>query len=314
MYLLFLRISLVIKGVALLGFISCFISNAPHLSFNAYFSVVACCYFYIGAMHMESWGPTFRMIKTLLVLNGLLITAQFFTQDQLLNFGLEKISSFGVVGHHMQEASFLVVLTALLIQIHPAFFVVPMVAAVFCNSTWALICVAVGLWVYFPNSRIRKASLFVLLWFFVMGWVTQKFKINLSPGSGRLQVWLRSIELLNHRPWTGWGPGTYKFIFPSISGIKGVPWKTAHNCWIQFPFEVGYPLFGIMVTTVSCTYLRLHSLYKRTGNTKLMAGFSMIACNMLVHFPTRTTQCVLLILLFLAFCDLRLRHRRIKLT
>jgi len=313
MYILFLNVTFVVKGVALLGLISCFFSKVPHLSFNAYFSVVACCYFYIGATHMESWGPTFKMLKALLLLNGGLIIAQFFTHDQMLNFGLDKISTFGVVGQHMQEASFLVVLSALLIQIHPAFFIIPIIAAFFCNSTWALCCAAVGVWVYFPSKKWRIIATCLAVGVVIMGAVTHKFEANLAEAN-RLHAWKRSVEILNEYPWTGWGPGTFKVIFPLKSEINSIPWKTLHNCWLQLAFEVGYPMFLMLCFIVIVVYVYIIYQQKKYDRKGLLAGVSMVACNMLVHFPTRMIQSVLLIMLLLAYCDLTLRRRKIKMT
>jgi len=313
MLILFMRVTPAIKGVALLGLISCFFSNVPYLSFNSYFSIVACCYFYIGATKMESWGPTFKMLKALLLLNIGLIIAQFFSHDQMLNFGLSEISNFGVIGHHMQEASFLVILSALLIQIHPAFLIVPILGAYFCNSTWALCCAAVGVWVYFPSKKWRIIAIFLAITMIIMGIVTHKFEANIAK-SNRLDIWVRSVELLNERPWTGWGPGTFKMIFPIKGNILGIPWKTAHNCWLQFAFEIGYPMFACLLLTVFVVYMSIIWRHWQDKNKKLLAGFSMIACNMLVHFPTRTIQCVLLIMLLLAYCDLSLHRRTIKFT
>ncbi len=303
MIVLFMRVSLVIKGVALLGLISCFFSKVPYLSFNAYFSIVICCYFYIGAIRMESWAPTFKMLKALLLLNGMLIVAQFFSDDRMLNFGLKEISTFGVVGQHMQEASFLVILSAFLIQIHPGFLAIPILAAFFCNSTWALCCLAVGIWVYFPSKQWKGIAVFLMICMIIMGIMTGKFEANLADGN-RLNAWIRSIEILNEYPWTGWGPGTFKVIFQLKQEFVSVPWKTLHNCWLQFAFETGYPMFSLLCAVV------LGICYRIAGNRNLLAGFLMIACNMLVHFPTRMIQSVLLIILFLAYCDSHSQKKR----
>ena len=303
MIILFMRVSFIVKGVAFLGLISCFFSKVPYLSFNSYFSIVICCYFYIGAIRMESWKPTFNMLKALLLLNGLLIIAQFFSDDRMLNFGLKEISTFGVVGQHMQEASFLVILSALLIQVHPGFLVIPILAAFFCNSTWALCCAAVGVWVYFPSKKWKKIAVFLAISMVIMGIITHKFTANLSPYSGRWPIWVRTVEILNEYPWTGWGPGTYKAIFPLKNELPSVTAKTAHNDWLQFAFEIGYPMFSLLCLAVLGIYLRI------SNNKNLLAGFSMIACNMLVHFPARMIQSVLLIILFLAYCAQKKRER-----
>ena len=315
MYILFMqRVTITIKAVSLCGLINCFFSNVPFLSFNAYASVVACCYFYIGVTRMDSWAPMFKMLKALLLLNFLLIGAQFFTHDQMLNFGLEEISTFGVVGHHMQEASFFIILTALLIQIHPMFFLPAIIVALFCNSVWALVCVGVGVWICYPSKYWKMAAGILFCGGIILAGTSGKFEANLIAESGRLNIWIQSIEIANIRAWEGWGIGTYKVLFPAMAKfqLEGIPWKTAHNDWLQFLFEIGRIMFGFLILRVVCLGDQLRRFYLKTGNPGILAGYAMIVCNMLVHFPTRMIQCVLLILTFLAYCELKLNRCTIK--
>jgi len=317
MYLLFMEINPIIKGVSLLSFISCFFSNVPYLSFNAYVAIVFCCYFYIGAIKMKSWGPTFRMLKAVLVLNLLLIAAQFFSHDQLLNFGLTEITQFGVVGHHMQEASFIVIVSAFLIQLHPGFLIIPVFVALFCNSTWSVLCIAIGTWIYFPSKVWRRIAFLIFIGFVVMGVITHKFEANWSVQHyhGRMSIWKRTIELTNERALPGWGLGTYKVIFPIKSGLPDTPVKTAHNDWLQMLFEIGYPLFILFVGVNITTFLRLLNQYRedKIKYSRVLAGYSIIVVDMMVHFPMRMIQTVLLMLLFLAYCEMIVRRRTIHL-
>lgn len=151
----------------------------------------------------------------------------------------------------------------------------------------------------------------VALAFVLMGWATHKFETNLAQNN-RLHTWRRTVELTNERPWTGWGIGTYKVIFPVKGGISGIPWKTAHNDWLQFLFELGYPMFVLLMVGVVGVSWRLMIRYNEIVCSRVLAGFSMIVVDMTVHFPARMIQSVLLILIFLAYCELTFQRRTIR--
>ena len=309
MWLLFFRISLPIKLIVFFGLINCFFSGIPYISFNMYVSLVLCCYFYVGLTKMETWGPMFRMVGALLLLNFLMMFAQILSHDQLLNFGLEKSVHLGVVGQHMQEASFIVIACAILTLRHPIFIIVPILAAVICNSAWAVFCSAAGIWAYFPSKRGRQIAIVIGAAFLIMAWCKGKFAAGFSEFD-RWEVWMHSLDLASQRPWQGWGIGTYKIIFPALGGIPTIPWMTAHNDWVQLLFELGRVLFSVLMLTVFWMYnaLRKYS----TVDARPFAAFVMISTDMIVHFPSRMVQCVLLFILFLAYCDLLLSKRLIK--
>lgn len=308
-YTLFIRTTFVIRAVAVLGFIWCFFSHAPYVSFNAYFLILLSCYFYIGAVRMDSWKPAFKILKSLLILHSIFLAVQLAGYDKLLNFGLQSTEHYGVIGSHMQEASFMVVLAALLIQTHPLFLVFPFVAAFICNSTWSIFCVAVGVWFCSSSRKFKGWAVAGVLVFILMGVLTHKFQANVSPGN-RLDVWVRTVKMTAEHPWTGWGPGTFKFIFPAMNrDMNTLFWKSAHNDWLQFLFEVGYPAFFLLIFIVSSVFSRIKLPNDKHAERCLKAGFMMIVCNMLVHFPTRTFQIFPLILLFLAYCETTLRYQ-----
>ena len=212
----------------------------------------------------------------------------------------------------MQMGSFSVVLCAFLICFNMMNFGVPFLIAFFCNSSWTLAAVGAGLFtclhMYFTDKRI--ASLFAvicLIIFVIFGTVTHKFAANISPKieSGRSAVWKRSIELANQRPLTGWGVGTYKVTFYPLSGLSQIPYKTAHNWIIQLLFEVGYPMTLAVIVALGAFIRRLW----RSQHVLCTAGLVMILTDMLVHFPDRMIQCVLIIICFLAYCHSNLKSR-----
>lgn len=308
-YTLFIKTLWTIRIIAISTFINCFFSAAPFVSFTAYILVVACCYFYILCTKIEDWIIIFKALQCLLFLNVFLMIMQSLGCDQLLNFGLgREFKCFGAIGHHMQMGSFSVVLSAFLISINPLNLIFPMVVSFFCNSMWTLFSTGIGIftitYMYLKDKRVAWLLLLICLFVFIfMGISKNKFYANsIKSSSGRGHVWIRTIELTNKKPITGWGIGTYKVLFAPMSEMKSFPYKTAHNWVLQLVFEIGYLLTLLLLLALS----RLIYVLIRNRQTMCLAGILMIAINGLVHFPERQIQCVLIIICFLAFINYRL--------
>lgn len=310
-YLLFLKVNPIVKAIPIFGLVNCFFSAAPVLSFVAYFSLVACCYFYLLCTYIKNYTPIFEMLFCLLILNIVIFAMQFIGHDPLLNF--KNNICYGIAGQHMQSASFIVILTAALTpRLRPSVFFT-FIAGFLCHSLGAFLCASVGL-ISFANSRIdfRKfLKLFVFLFglFVVMMFVYGKFEAYFSLGNGRLGVWWSAFKLSLVHPIIGYGIGTFKVLFPVLGkmGIYTIPWKTAHNCWIQIFFEMG--LIGLSGAFFIFWYL-ITNLIKLTGRAIFnkqavccIGGLLMIATNMLFHFPTRQLNCILIIIFFLSYAE-----------
>lgn len=301
-FLIFCRVTSAAPLTAVTGFLLCFSSSAPFISFNAYVSIVACCYLFLAARYMNDWDPVWNTVKTLASLSSVLLIFQIYGHDPLLNFGLAHPIQFGFVGQHMIAASFFVILTAWLIQIHPGFIGFLIITGMICNSSWAVFCGVAGGFILLRNRRLAWGLGGIgLLGFLIMAGVTGKLHNDLFTEASRLHVWQRTVELTLQRPWTGWGPGTFKVIFPVLSQIDSLPWKTAHNDWLQFLFELGIPAGLVLLAGI------VGLLWSVRHERPLLAGGVMIALDMCVHFPGRTFNCVPLMLLFLAY-TLRLRY------
>jgi len=314
--ILFMRANLIVKAVPLLTLLICFFSSIQVVCFNAYVSIVFCTYFYIGLTRMHSWRPMFATLKTLLVFNGILLFMQYVGSDMMLNFGLKEITCFGVVGQHMQMGSFSLVLSSVLAILSPWWLLFPLITALICNSSWTIACVGSGVLAYAAaRKKWIPLALGILLvaGFVYMANATGKINAN-TGGNGRLEVWRRTVHLLNDRPWNGWGPGSFKGVFPALSNMTGLPWKTAHNDWLQFAFELGYPIFALIVSAWSFLFIKLFQSLKRSGGPILMAAFLMISLDMMVHFPTRMEQCNPLILTLLAYIQLWLQKKTIEIA
>lgn len=299
---IFLNVNIFVKIIAISGFINCFFSIAPYISFTSYISLVGCCYLYIFCCSIRDWCIVIKMIQAVAVFNCILLILQFFGHDQLLNFGgMSKDidqAEFGGIGQHMRMGSFSVILTSLLIFSNPWWCLFSILIGIFCKSAGAIVAVSCG--TFFINKRL----FFILLIFgIIFSFYSNKFH-QFGAQSGRLPVWEKTIELANKRPLCGIGIGTYKLVFAPLARLNQSVWKTAHNCWLQILFECGYP--GLILSFFM-TFCLFHILWKKKDYLAL-TGLVMISTDMMFHFPTRMMNTVPLIILFLAFCEQRIKY------
>ena len=309
MYLMFLKINAFVKAAALLGLFNAFLSSAPLVSFLAYFSLIAACYFYYLCTRINNFEIVFKMLQALLFFNAFMFLMQAIGHDPLMNF--QESIYFGTVGQHMQSASFTVILAAVLVQHNPGNLFFPFITSMICNSAGAFISAASGLiplcYKKFNRSFVIQLAIVLALVFSLWMAISGKFIENISLGGGRLGVWLATVKLGQQNLWFGWGMGTYQYIFPAIGGINTIPWKTTHNCWLQIFFEMG--LTGLALVIGYAAYLvsnlvhLLHRAIFRHKAAACLSGLAMIGINMMFAFPTRMIQCVLLIIFFMAYCQ-----------
>ena len=267
----FTKIHIFVKVLAIGGFINCFFSCAPLFSFTSYISLLACCYFYLLCTKIIDWKFVFNILFAILIFEGLFLSIQFFGKDTLLNFSYGGKSCWGTVGNKMQLESFLIILSALLIQ----------------KINWKI---GLGL--------VILAILFTSL-YGIQNHIWQSLMY-------RLPVWEKTIHLANIHPFSGWGISTYKIAFPVLgkSSYIGAPFLHTHNDWLQVLFETGYIGFAFMVTVFGFVFWKLWVHSKMI----LLLGLLMISLDMCVHFPMRMLQCVPLIILFLAYCEKEIKN------
>ena len=312
-YILFLRTNYAIKFIAVAGFINCFFSIAPYISFTAYISLLACCYFYVLCQRVQDYEPIFKVLQCLMLFVGFMLVMQTLQMDVLLNMGRAFSRGdnycFGVIGQRMQSASFAVILSAALMPKSAYYSLFPLGVSFICNSAGGFLCASFGLIAYL-HRKWKKRFLIILpgmLVIIFLCWlvVSGKYNANTNATGGRLAVWIASLKMAIQRPLMGWGMSTYKGVFPALGGITGIPWKTAHNCWVQMIFEFGFPIaltvmgyFGYLM--IQLARLTRRALF-RTQAFRLLGGLVMISLNMCFHFPTRMAQTVLIMIFFLAY-------------
>jgi hypothetical protein len=312
-YLLFIKANLFIKIVAIGGFLNCFLSTGSLISFTAYFSLIACCYFYIACVNVEE-DIILKFLRPLILLHMFIFIVQFFGHDTLLNFS-DKFC-YGITGQHMQSASFIVILCACLFPYSVLYSLYCFPVSIVCNSSGAFLSASVGL-IFFNLFKKRKRPAVALMTVFLLSffviWIVCKNKLveNVNPENGRFKVWSKTIELSNERLFTGYGIGMYQYLFPVIGKeyIKDKnfhPWSICHNDFLQFFFEVGW--IGLWVIAAYMLFL-MHRLFKY-GLHNHLAALTMIVTNMNFAFPARMVPTVLLIILFLAQCERAVIHAK----
>lgn len=309
--MLFVRTNWIVRLAPTVLLINCFLSGMPVVSFNAYPPLLACAYFYVALTRMETWRPTWQMLGSLLVLNSLLLLMQVLGHDRLLNFGRQTIEGYGVIGQHMQMGSFSVILSAVLGATTPLFYIFAIVVGIYCKSSWTLLCAGLAL-AAAPGIRRPKIlgilAVLALAGFFIMATKTGKFSANTHKDNGRSTVWMQSIEMSNERPIRGWGISTYQWAGPVFVKVKGIPWKQTHNDWIQLDVELGHPIFFLFVMAWAWVLAVLISKSADPQIFKLTIGYLVISLDMVVHFPLRIIQCAPLIIIFLAYCEKKIRE------
>lgn len=298
------------KVIPIWAFLICCTSKSIYTCFTQYIAIVGLCYFYWVCSKIRNWDVVFKAVQTLLVLNLVLFSTQALGIDTLLNFDRQANHSFGILGQHMQTASMVTVLVAFLFPLQSMWALILLPTAWFCHSAWTALNFIFSTGMYFRKKIILAGLLIVALTiFFGVEVKYQKISANLKASSGRVWVWRTALDTSNRYPWTGYGPGTFKTIFPAIMAEKKnphIPYKTAHNFIVQLIFEMGYPFTIFLLGVLGLLIFRLH-FFELHG---CLVGLSLIFVDALVHFPDRMFQTVPILVAFLAYCNFCLRDRR----
>lgn len=307
-YTIFLKVNRMIPLISIGVFILCFLCPSPLMAFTQYVPLVLSCYFYINCTKIENWNIIFKAVQALVILNVILVLMQMTGHDELLNFGLGKaINGYGLIGQTMQMGSMSTIMSAFLLPFSVINLLLPFGIAFLCHSTWTLFTVSIGCFILLNRRYKTVARIFTIICtclFLVISFHQGKFNSNAAE-NGRIVVWEKSLHFAMQRPLTGWGVGTYKILFPALGLTKkhDIPYKSAHNWFIQLLFETGIPF-----TCFICWGLGrlLYRLYK-ARQIVCFAALTMMLCDGMVHFPDRMLQTVGLIICFLAYCEVKLR-------
>lgn len=301
------KVNIFVKILAIAGFVNCFFSVAPYISFTSYVLLLVCCYFFLLCSKIKDWKIVFKTLQIIAIYNLFFIVMQWIGKDNLLNWGIKGYSCFGIIGNGMQMGTFITMISMFLVIVNPIYFIYPFIVAFFCSSHWALFTTATGLFVYAMGRFSKNVRQVIIAYVILMAlltvvWQKHDHLADLAQ-NGRLPMWKKSIEIANKRPLTGWGMGSYKFIFSPLAGIPGIPYRTSHNEYVQNIFEMGYPIFFGVMTFLTWLFYKLW----RKKELMCLVGLTMLCVNMLVHFPLRMVACVPIVIAFLAYCVQRVK-------
>lgn len=300
-----------IKIISVGMLLICFFNHDIDTCYTQYIVIVICCYFYWLCSRIKDWTFVFLTVRTLVFLNVLLIVMQRFGYDSLLNFGRDKGASFGILGQHMQEASFLTIATAFLFPHNRMFVFLLAPIAWICHSSWTAFNFGVNVFFYFRKRAPVTIAFLSILLFCGLEIKYKKILMNTQYSTGRLEVWKQAEYRAARYPLTGYGPGTFKIIFPAVQEwpgerYKGIPYKTAHNFIVQLLFETGRIFTGFILGVLFWLGAELYR-YKLYD---CFMGLSLMFVDALMHFPDRMFQTVPMIIAYLAYCNSRIRDQK----
>ena len=319
---LYQKVSVWLKLFLIWAFIGCFISRAPYLSFTMFWTLIVCAYYYALCLKIDDFAPVKKTIQAIFFFVTLLIIMQCFGLDTLLNFNQKVPVVLGTIGNRMILSSFVCILAPFLI-FTPLNWIPLIIISFISQSSGAVFSLGAGgivyAWAKFKKLRIAIISIIVLV---AIIFVLKTSDWTHFIGAGRLPVWKRTAELILKEP-LGYGIATYKVLFPILSedlpssqpvadsfswryegtSGRGMAWRRTHNSWLQLPFEAGIPGFILFLGFIISIVIKVKDPVK-------LSGLVILGANMCVHFPDRMVQSVLIMIMFLAFCEINTNQRK----
>ncbi len=321
-----------IKFLAVYLFVGAFVSEVPYRSFNAYLLIAPTLALFLWLRECD-FDEVIRVLCAAFWLELTFACFRLAGMETLMNFGREEGIFFGTINQHMQFASLLCIISPFLL-LRSKWYIVPISAAVvLCTSSGFAISILAGILVYLTLRYGRAAFVLskeFLRWEKVAGlsavFGAIGYAIYLGRDSfavawreGRFPVWgvIFKSWLFDTRvnpdqsgPFSlksflfGHGTDSFYSIFAAYKHDAN-PFGQAHNCWLQLPWEIGLIGFVAILVYVGWLAVRLY----QSQEHELLAGMVIISTNMLVHFPTRMTQTIWLIVAYLALCEQRSNWR-----
>jgi O-antigen ligase len=86
----------------------------------------------------------------------------------------------------------------------------------------------------------------------VVGWAVlwNRFQ-DPNPLEGRREMLSDSIAMIHARPWTGFGLGTFRTVYPAYASVDfGAVVNHAHNDWAEWAADGGIP-FSLLVLSIA---------------------------------------------------------------
>lgn len=313
-YLLFTKLPNALKVLVAYLFVGSFWSMAPYVSFNAFILVVAVSYCYLGFLQSD-YKIVIDMVAAAFFVQIVFGVMQLLGHDRLMNFDRGDAVFFGTVHQYMRFASLLAIMTPLLVYRNKLFLAPILVMAVISQSSGFGLAVVAGIttWALMRMRGNRGVVVLVGLSLAALYCVWDHGSITIAFTCGRIPVWGDIVRtwvmdtsakfvLPLHGPidWKsiiiGRGLDTFMPLFPVFKHDPN-PFGQAHNCHLQLLWETGIVGYGILAAYFI-------GLVKRVWSRPiLVSGLACMAVNMFLSFPTRLTQCMLMMIAFLALCE-----------
>lgn len=327
-FMLHLRFHILLKVLVVYLFATCFLSQVPWVSFNAFIVIVATLFFFLLCQYSD-YDPILKMVETVFWYQCIIAGLQYFDLDTLMSFDQpRRFAFFGTIFQQMRLSSLFAIMTPLLLARNRLYIIPLFVSAAMLNSMGFSLALCVGVFTYlmfrFPKYRFRICVLVAaaVILFAIRDWAS----IHVSIVEGRLPVWwviLKSWALDTTGPigkpdlfgiaqtgpfdpqrfFFGHGLDTFLPLFPLYKHDAN-PFPQAHNDWLQIGWELG--LVGLVIFSAWSGSL-LYRLHRRRMFLEF-AGLMVMAVNMFFHFPQRMTQTIWLMVAFAAYCEQRIRE------
>jgi len=106
------------------------------------------------------------------------------------------------------------------------------------------------------RDKMRPAAIHVwllaIVFVAVAGWAALwgRFQ-DPDPLSGRREILSDTIGMIRARPWTGFGLGTFRTVYPAYASVDfGAVVNHAHNDWAEWMADGGFP-FGLLLLSIA---------------------------------------------------------------
>ncbi len=119
----------------------------------------------------------------------------------------------------------------------------------------------------------------------------------------RIGVWNLAIDMIQQRPWTGWGLSGFRehYLPGSVPGYEGI--FHAHNIWLFLASETGIPVtVGFCAIVGTLTYQAVRTYLRQGKSNSLSAGDKAVLLSYLLSF----SACLMFALFDVVFYDARL--------
>jgi hypothetical protein len=323
------KLHIAIKVLLVYLFVTCFVSEVYYFSFNAFVLFVGAVYIYQILKHSD-FDIIISFIEAAFWLQVIVVLIQYFGFDMLMSFDKQNFKFFGTVFQPMRLGSLMCVMAPLLIYKSKLYLIPLFLLSLWSGTLGFSYALAVGVAVYIAMTIGIKHWKYMLTLFIILiaycyfaAVVTSSDAFRVAVTEGRLPVWwlvVKSWALDTKQVAAGipdlfgisqTGPVNIKSIFfghgldtflPLFQYYKHDPnpFPQAHNDFLQVLWEIG--LIGFIISFV----WYIGDLIRRIclkGRKDLLAGLSMFGVNMNFAFPIRQTQCWLLLIAFIAFCE-----------